>query len=154
MHLGQSYGPIWAPHMPIFLVSSPFGRQMWKMGLFAHHKYRPCCILVSNVIVYNYMNTLAPHLEMSPKRFTYTIVLFSTSELTYCAVGICDSEWATIFLHSMFWIFTEVVTRLFHFYMAGAMWNCCRYHTFSVYCTSVIIVHRCNNKCPQIMDNH
>ena len=41
-----------------------------------------------------FVNTCwAPHLEMSPERFTMaTIALFSASEQTSCALVVCDSE--------------------------------------------------------------
>ena len=77
-----------------------------------------------------------PPLEMGLKRFTVaTIALFSSSEQTHCALAVCDTEWATVALHSTFWIFTEVAKRtsLFSCYMADVTWNWCRLGARSVY---------------------
>ena len=73
---------------------------------------------------------------MSIKRFTVaTIALFSSSEQTHCALVVCDTEWATVALHSTFWLCTEVVIRtwLFSCYMADVTWNWCRLGARSVY---------------------
>ena len=58
----------------------------------------------------------APHLQMSPERFTMAtlcLALFSASEQTHCTLVVCDSAWVTVALHSAFWISTEVFTALF-----------------------------------------
>jgi len=55
----------------------------------------------------------APHLEMSPKRFTKaTIALFSASVQTHCALVVCDSKWVTVALHRAFWKSAKAVTPL------------------------------------------
>ena len=58
------------------------------------------CFVVINNVLFNLKKCLdrfyehfAPHLEMSPKRFTMTTTaLFSVSERTHCALVVCDSE--------------------------------------------------------------
>ena len=58
------------------------------------------CILLSVFFtIFFYMNTCwVPHLQMSPKHFTTaTIALFPASELTHCALVICNCERVTSF---------------------------------------------------------
>ena len=52
-----------------------------------------------------------------------TIALFSASEQTHCALVVCDSEWVTVALHSMFLMSTEVVTVLFSCWHGWCLWN-------------------------------
>ena len=71
---------------------------------------------------------------MRPMCFTLaTIALLSASEQTHCALMVCDSEWVTAALHSVFWVSAKVVAALFSCYVAGATWNCCRLGARSVY---------------------
>ena len=68
----------------------------------------------SIALIYFYIHCCwAPHLEMSPKRFAMaTTALLSASDKTQCALVICDSEWGTVALKVLFWIFTDVVRAL------------------------------------------
>ena len=99
-----------------------------------------CRVCINLFLIFMYA-WVASHLEVSRMHFTMaTIALFSTSEQAHRAQVICNSEWMTGALRSVFWISIKVVTELFSCYMAGAMWNCCRLSAHSVY--TIQPVHR------------
>ena len=102
---------------------------IWVIFLlcYTNHKKKLChtCAVTLHGTIHDYTPSSFAHLELQKRVLSASQGQLYCSAVhcfqqTLCSLVVCNSEFVTVSLHSMFWVSPVV---LFSFHMAGATWN-------------------------------